>query len=141
MPCRPLRSPPDSQLLPGSSTRCASRKADCVMTRTALLALILARVVTASEVTTTPSPATPADSPWALVVIIAIAIVCCALCLCSADDEGDDECCGISRPCQALVGQRGARSRRAGGAQVSGASEALKVGMLAAGGAQDGAEV
>ena len=63
------------------------------MAGTALLALILTGVVTAAEVTTTPSPATPATPIWVLIVIIALPFVCCVLCLCSADDEGDPECC------------------------------------------------
>ena len=59
------------------------------MAGTALLALNLASVSAAGDVTTTPSPTTPADSIWLLIVIIAIPFDCCAFCLCSADDEGD----------------------------------------------------
>ena len=139
MPCRPFWRPPDPYLLPGSSTCCVYRRADCVMTSPALLALMLAGVVTASEVTTTPSPAIRSDSIWVLIVIIAIPFVCCVLCLCSTDDEGDPECCWFPKTLSpALFGspQRGC-SRGRGGAQVSGASEDLRIRMLGTGGAQE----
>ena len=108
----------------------------------ALLTLILAGVVTAAEITTTPSPATPADSIWVLIVIIAIPFVCCVLCLCSTDDEGDPEFSQFPKNLiPALFGEKKERSRGGGGAQISGASEDLSVRMLGSGGAQEGADV
>ena len=111
------------------------------MAGTALLALILTGVVTAAEVTTTPSPTTPATPIWVLIVIIALPFVCCVLCLCSADDEGDPACSWFPKNrFPALFGEKKGRSR-GGGAQVAGASEDLRVGMLGTGGAQEGADV
>jgi len=104
----------------------------CIMAGTALLALILTGVVAVGEVTTTPSPAPPADSTWVLIATFAIPLVCCALCLYSRDDAGDFECCWFPKT---LFGEKEGRSRGGGGAQVSGASEDLRVGMLGTGGA------